>query len=414
MISSAESNIPRIGYVLKRYPRFSETFVVNEILAHEAAGTQIDIFALRPPSDTHFQPGIAKVKAPVQYLRSNNVRAGEFWSAAEQWLETDPTNFSKLAGSLDTGGLEVYQSMQLAESIRKRGIEHLHAHFGTSAATVARLASLLTGVPYTFTAHAKDIFHEYVDAEGLGQKIKDASSVVTVSDYNVTHLRAEYPRYADKIVRIYNGLPISHFQFSPYGEREPLILAVGRLVEKKGFCDLILACNILRQNGNSFHCEIIGSGDEEPSLRHMIQENGLENLVRLTGPLPSDAVADRLRQASVLVAPCVTASTGDRDGLPTILLEAMALGTPIIGTDVTGIPEVIHHQRTGLLLPEQEPELLANHISHLLKNRQQASNLAREARELVEQEFNIEQNATKIRALFCPAQVQARVLTEVV
>jgi len=414
MTSNTQTDTPRVGYVLKRYPRFSETFVVNEILAHEAAGTQIDIFALRPPSDTHFQPGIAKVRAPVQYLRSNNVRAGEFWTAAEQWLEADPDRFSMLAGTVDTGGLEVYQSMQLAESVQKRGIQHLHAHFGTSAATVARLTSLLTGVPYTFTAHAKDIFHEYVDAEGLGQKIADAAAVVTVSDYNVAHLRTEYPRFADKLVRIYNGLPISLFHFSPYGEREPLILAVGRLVEKKGLCDLVSACKIIHENGGTFRCDIVGGGEEESTLRRKILSAGLENFVRLTGPLPSDAVADRLRQASVLVAPCVTASTGDRDGLPTILLEAMALGTPIIGTDVTGIPEVVQHERTGLLVPEKEPQLLASCINRLLQDSELAASLAKAARALVEQEFNIERNAAKIRALFAPTQATPQLMAEAV
>lgn len=409
-----ETITPRIGYVLKRYPRFSETFVVNEILAHEGSGTKIDIFALRPPSDTHFQPGITKVKAPVQYLRSNNVRAGEFWAAAEYWLQTAPANFAKLAGTLDIGGLEVYQAMQMAESVRKRGIQHLHAHFGTSAATVARLASLLTGVPYTFTAHAKDIFHEYVHAGGLGQKIADASGVVTVSDYNVAHLCREYPHSAEKIVRVYNGLPLRDFPFSPYGEREPLVIAVGRLVEKKGFGDLVAACNILRQNGVAFRCQIVGGGDEESRLRRKIEDADLLNFVELTGPLPSNEVANRLRQASVFVAPCITAETGDRDGLPTVLLEAMALGTPIVATNVTGIPEVIHHERTGLLLPEKEPELLAIYVSRMLRERQLARQLALAARELVEREFNIDQNAAKIRALFTPAQTEAQLLAEAV
>ncbi|MGI9455653.1 MAG: glycosyltransferase family 4 protein [Aeoliella sp.] len=400
MMVHQPANDPRIGYVLKRYPRFSETFIVNEILAHEAAGARIDIFALRPPADTHFQPGIAKVRGPVQYLRSNNVRAGEFWTALEPWLQDDTASLSTLAGSIDTEGQEVYQAFQLAVSVRKRRIEHLHAHFGTSAATVARLASLLTGVPYSFTAHAKDIFHEYVDSDALGQKITDASAVVTVSDYNVNHLREAYPADADKVVRVYNGLPLDDFPFCEYDHREPLIVAVGRLVEKKGFADLISACAILQQRGVRFRCEIVGGGDEELRLQRQIQDAGLVDRVHLTGPLPLDAVADRLRQASMLVASCITASTGDRDGLPTVLLEAMALGTPAIATAVTGIPEVVHDEQTGLLLPERQPARLAKCITQLLNAPSLGERLAIAARALIESEFDGCRNTAALREVF--------------
>ena len=157
----------RVGYVLKRYPRFSETFVVNEILAHEAAGLAIEIFALRPTVDSHFQHAIANVRADVHYLPGNGLRAGSFWEEISAYGERNPRLWSVLQNSVGTDVLDVYQGVQLALQVERLGIDHLHAHFATSASAVARMASLLTGVPYSITAHAKDIFHEDVNETQL-------------------------------------------------------------------------------------------------------------------------------------------------------------------------------------------------------------------------------------------------------
>lgn len=390
----------RIAYVLKRYPRFSETFVVSEILAHEAAGTDIDIFALRPPTDTRFQPEIARVRGEVTYLQSAGIRAGFLWTLLQPYLEDRDDRIFDLAGALDTSGEEVSQALQLAAAIRTRAITHIHAHFGTSATTVARLASLLTGVPYTFTAHAKDIFHEYVEADALDQKIADAASVVTVSDYNVAHLSREYPQHAHKIARIYNGISLEKYPLRGAATPEPLILAVGRLVEKKGFNHLITACHLLRREGLRFRCEIIGSGEFGDRLHQQIDELALHDVIELTGSRPTDLVAARMRDAALLVVPCITASTGDRDGLPTVLLEAMASGTPCVGTTVTGIPEVIRHEVTGLLVPEQQPAELARSMQRLLHDPALGRELAMAARQLIESNFDIQRNARRLRELW--------------
>lgn len=396
----------RIAYVLKRYPRFSETFVVNEILAHEAAGFELDIFALRPPADSRFQPDIARVKAEVSYLRSGSIRAGQLWQQLTPFLECRNEAVFELGAALDTNGEEVCQALELAQAVQRRGITHLHAHFGTSATTVARMASLLTGVPYTFTAHAKDIFHEYVDANALEQKIADAARVVTVSQFNVDHVAAAYPEHADKMVRIYNGLPLERYPLRTDAPREPLVLAVGRLVEKKGFDDLITACGTLRDRGIGFRCEIVGGGDLHETLERQIDRLELGARVQLTGSLPLDQVAERMRRAAVLAAPCITASTGDRDGLPTVLLEAMATGTPCVATDVTGIPEVIRDGETGILLPERQPSLLADALATVLAAPSLGRKFALAARQLIEQSFDVQRNAQQLRQVFSEAVVQ--------
>ena len=391
------STLP-IAYVLKRYPRFSETFVVNEILAHEKAGAKISIFALRPPADTHFQPSIARVRAPVTYLQSMGVRADDFWKRLEPQLMGD--RLQALVGAVDCDGTEVFQALQLAQALRDCGADHIHAHFATGAATVARLAAGITGIPYSLTAHAKDIYHECVNPLGLGQKLADADTVITVSDYNKWHLDNEYPACAEKICRVYNGLPLDEFPFSPSANRPPIILAIGRLVEKKGFADLIAACSILSQLDVEFRCDLIGGGDFEAPLQRQIATLGLESRVRMLGPQPSDAVVAALQRAAVLAVPCVTALSGDRDGLPTVLLEAMALGTPCVATDVTGIPEVVRDGETGLLVPEQNPERLASALCRLLTDRHLAQQLALRGRRLVEQEFDVHRNTAVLRDLF--------------
>lgn len=403
-------NYHRIAYVLKRYPRFSETFVVNEILAHEAAGIDLDIFALRPPTDSRFQPDIARVKGEVTYLSSGSLRANQLWHQIKPFLANRDEALFDVAGALDTNGEEVCQALELAQSVQQRGITHLHAHFGTSATTVARMASVLTGVPYTFTAHAKDIFHEYVDNNALQQKIADAASVVTVSQFNVDYLSQAYPQHADKIVRIYNGLQLAKYPFRADVAREPLILAVGRLVEKKGFDDLVAACGTLRDRGVDFRCEIVGGGDLHHALSQQIGQLELGSQVQLVGSLPSDQVAERMRHAAVLAVPCVTASTGDRDGLPTVLLEAMATGTPCVATEVTGIPEVIRDGVTGILLPERQPLQLANALAKLLNDGALGRKLAVSARQLIEQSFDVQRNAEQLRRVMAEPTLKSATL----
>jgi len=396
----------KVGYVLKRYPRFSETFVVNEILAHEAAGLEIEVFALRSNTDTHFQHAIADVRAPINHIRSGGIKAESLWSNLDKFAQEFPEKSDILQTATGYPAVEVFQALLLAQEIRDRGIEHLHAHFGTTAAGVARLASLLTDVPYTFTAHAKDIFHEYVDEEMLGRKIADAAAVITVSDYNVSNLSERFPQSSNKIRRIYNGLPLERYPYSAPANRLPKIVAIGRLVEKKGFSDLVDACALLAKSDVPFKCDIIGGGDLKESLHSQIQQLGLTDCVSLTGPLPQQEVHKSIRDAAVCAAPCITATTGDRDGLPTVLLESMALGTPCVSTAVTGIPEIIRDNETGLLIPEREPAKLATAIQKLLGDEPLRARLSKAARELFERNFSIDANTARMRETFAECQPQ--------
>src|SRR5437867_415598 len=183
MFSVSHQQRMRVGYVLKRYPRYSETFIVTEILAHEAAALDVHIFALLAPSDTHFQDCIARVRAPVTYLGGEAVKAAEFWQAVNDAAELLPGLWPQLATARGEAARDVYQAALLAREVHLRGIDHLHAHFATSATSVARMAAEFASVSYSFTAHAKDIYHDNVSPESLRRKLASAAAVVTVSDY---------------------------------------------------------------------------------------------------------------------------------------------------------------------------------------------------------------------------------------
>lgn len=401
-----------IAYVVKRYPRFSETFIVNEILAHEAAGWPVDIFSLGPCLDTHFQNIISAVRGPVTYLPPDAPKASDFWRTLEACAETFPGMWRKLESARGENVKDIHQAMVLALEARKRGIHHFHAHFATSAASVARLAARFSELPFSFTAHAKDIFHESVVVEDLRRKLSAAAAVVTVSDFNLSYLREQYGAAADRVVRLFNGLHLNRFPYQDPADRAPLIVAVGRLVEKKGFSDLLKACALLKEWGVNYRCQIVGSGEEELPLRRELAALGLEPQTQLIGPRPQSEIIQLVQSAAVMAAPCVVGDDGNRDGLPTVLLEAMALGTPCVSTPVTGIPEIIRDGETGLLVPERDPVRLARAMERLLGDADLRVRLATGARRVIEADFDSLRNAEQQRLLFrqCVEEGQTRTL----
>lgn len=390
----------RLAYVVKRFPRYSETFIVNELLAHEAAGWDVEVFSLRPCIDTHFQDTLARLHAPVRHLAGESVKPHDYWTACTRAFEA--------LGSLDAlwsdgavgDGRDVYQALLLARLLHDGRFDHVHAHFASLPATVTRLAAKLARVPWTFTAHAKDIFHQSVAAGDLARKCHEAAAVVTVSDFNQRYLREQCGRPEREIVRIYNGLDLNAVPFGREAARSLDVLAVGRLVEKKGFEVLIDACAQLCRSGCELRCEIVGEGELEPMLRARIASTGIGDCVRMTGPRPQQEVLERMRCAKLFAAPCLVAADGNRDGLPTTILEAMASGAVCISTPVTGIPEVVRHQDTGLLVPSGDPHALATAIRGLLSSNEERRRMASAARALIEDAFDSRATSAQLRALF--------------
>ncbi len=390
----------RVGYVLKMYPRFSETFILTEILAHEAAGLDLTIFSLKHPGDGRFHEALARVRAPVIYLGTESLRATDFWADLVRAGSPNPGVWSRLSAAAGDDVYDVHQAALLSAHVRARGITHLHAHFATSAATVAMHAASMAGVTFSFTAHAKDIYLDSVNHDRMRRLLREASAGVTVSDFNLQHFRATYGPEARRVRRVYNGLDLDEFPFEAPAGRSRSIIGVGRLVEKKGFHSLVEASAILRERGRSFRCEIIGDGPLAGPLAEAVRRRQLEECVVLCGPLPTSQVVQRMRAAAALAAPCVVGADGNRDGLPTVLLEAMALGTPCVSTDVTGIPEVVRHMETGLRVPQHDAVALADALDRLLDDAALRCRLAEPARRLIVDQFDAHRNCRRLRELF--------------
>ncbi|MDF9278668.1 glycosyltransferase family 4 protein [Arthrobacter sp. EH-1B-1] len=409
------SNEGRVGYVLKIYPRFSETFIVTEILAREAAGEDLEIFSLRPPVDPRFHPELARVKAPVTYV-ARPQKLSEGWpiiAAAHNVIPNFAQRFAALLPDLaECEASEVHQGVELATRVTERGITHLHAHFGSIAARTARIASALTGVPFSFTAHAKDIYHEQVDQAELIRLIQAAHHTVTVSDFNYRYLSTLAPAASGRLHRVYNGLELSRFHFrEPAPVHMPFrIAAVGRLVEKKGFSLLIDAVAALVRSGVQVDVRIAGGGELADSLADRVRLLGLSDQIHLLGPRTQSEVIELLRWADVFAAPCIIGADGNADGLPTVLLEAMAMGVVCIGSDVTGIPEVLGGMdgaATGLLVRAGNVEDLILALRTTASDSFDRTATALAARSLIERCFDSRSQSAQLQRLCGTAAAEA-------
>ena len=399
---------PKIGYVLKRFPRLSETFILNELLQLERLGTRLEVYSLvdvaEEESNRPRHKLLQELKSGVTYLPARqplkkwHVKQGRF----------NEGEFSKhvlkeiCGGEVPPESILLLQAAVIGCFARSQGVDHLHAHFASDAATVAMLAARLTGLPFSFTAHAKDIFHSAVNLDLLRQKISEAQFVVTVSEFNRKHLLdLTKEKCAEKIIRLYNGIDLERFKPNTT-RKEPfdVILAVGRLQEKKGLRDLITACRLLADSGQEFRCEIVGDGPEEESIGQHIQKLGLEDRVRLAGAQPQEKIIETFWRATVFVLPCVIAANGDRDALPTALLEAMAAGLPVVSTRLVGIPEIVEHGKTGVLVPPGDPDELSRAIVQILRNSKLQQAFGQAGRARAEQFFDVRENVRKLRGLF--------------
>jgi glycosyltransferase involved in cell wall biosynthesis len=407
----SEANHQRtIAYIVKAWPRLSETFILNEIISLEQRGIPIRIFSVREPDPGPAHSKVAQVRAKVSCLAlrthwkqavAANLRLVRRRPGRYLWLFAEVIIAKFIRGRFGPPR-HFFQAAYLAGILSREPADHLHAHFASTPARVAMLTHRLSGIPYTFTAHAKDIYVS--DPEAFRVKLERARAVVTCTQYNRDFLSKQHGALCDgKLHCIYHGLDVSQFNFTLPRSVEtggPLILSVARLVEKKGVGDLIAAADILRRRGRVFQVEIIGSGPQRESLKAQAKRLGLAARVRLAGSQAHDVVCLAYQRASIFVLPCVIAPNGDRDGIPNVLLEAMASGVPVVSTPVSGIPELVESAVNGLLVPPNDPAALAEAIDKLLASSELRENLARAARARIESSFSLDTGAEKLLALF--------------
>ncbi len=378
----------RVAYVLKRFPRLSETFVLRELLELERLGLDLVVLALGRAEEATVHADYARLKARVVY--------------ADELPEAPAPDAHGGRADSDSRSKEARLARRFVPFVRETGVTHLHAHFATAAADVARRISVDASVPFSLTAHAKDIFHESVSHDALDRLIRDAAFVVTVSEYNVHHLQSVCrSARVTPIHRIYNGIDTLSAASGPDAPRAAeRILGVGRLVEKKGFDVFIDAVALLHAIRPAVRATLIGAGRCEADLTMRIEKRGMGQVITMAGARSQDEVAAAMRTHTVLAVPCIVAGDGDRDGLPTVITEAMAAWLPVVATPVTGIPEIVRHGETGLLVPERNPFALAEALNALLDQPALRLRLAASGRQLVEREFDARRNARGLAELF--------------
>ena len=391
--------MPRFAYLLERFPSFGQTFCYREVAELSRQGITPPIFSIRNPKDEPPQDWDARVIQRVHYLPEEKELLEDVRRACKKGKLT-----AEIIDALDEWGrrtdfLRLYQAVYVGLRLQEMGISHVHAHFTGMAARTAFWVHRFFPVTFSFTAHANDIFAPRNFEIGLDKLVDTARAIVTVSDFAKKFLQERFPERADRMRRIYNGLNLAEFGRADFSSSPPLILAVGRLIAKKGFADLICACGLIAERGKSFRCEIIGEGPLENELRGQIERLNLQNRVALSGAKPQGEVRQRLAAANVFVLPSIIDPEGGMDNLPTVIMEAMATALPVVSTKIGGIPEMVIENETGFLLEPADASALADAIEKVIDDRLLAQRLGHAGYQRTHELFSIEKNVRELSAL---------------
>jgi glycosyltransferase involved in cell wall biosynthesis len=437
MATLAPSDQRSIGYVLMGFPRVSETFIASELLRVEQAGVPLRLFVVKPVEERERDlrhPVVDAIRAQPEHLpdaatltrplhRWRPVDVAPFMPALRRVARRRPQGLARAVATAGAQALrdrrtplsgprkiyikELLQAIALADLVLAApDVRHLHAHFAHGTTTITWHAARIAGLPFSFTGHARDIYAGHLNPKGwLRRKLLAARFVVTCTGANVRHLKRIAP--AADVHLVYHGLNADFERMlaepapASNGAGHPLrILAVGRMVAKKGFDVLVDACDVLRRRGVAFEATIVGQEDKfSGAVRDRIACHGLEGHVRMPGPMGQDALLREYRRASALCMPS-RLLPDDRDGIPNVLVEAMAAGTPVIASAVSGIPELVEHEVNGLLVAPEDPQALADTLLRLHGDPAFSSRLADSARETVAGRFDGPRQATRLAELF--------------
>jgi len=433
----------KIAFILSQFPEMHETFILREFVGLKNKGLNFKIFSLKRCKDKviHSQA--------VQFINDTMYGWLSFWDGVKCCLYR-PFRVMKVLGYI----FKVYASapselvkalyvmgecFYLGKIIKKYHIYHIHSHWATMPTTAAVILNKLFDIPFSLTAHAWDIF---ISQRGLAEKIEKAQFCVTCTNYNKEYLSAlaniianRYPtegspeyyrrtltahlsanRYLSAVVRRtkedplsakiylnYHGIELNNFSFrgmAPEGGKKRRLLAIGRLVETKGFSYLIDACAILKKRGIDFECIIVGKGPLRDKLQKRIISKGLEGVVKLVGAKTQEEIKELLNSALIFIQPSVIARNGDRDGIPNVILEAMSVGVGVVASKVSGIPEVVIDRETGLLVPEKDSVAIADAVQLFLQDKQLYEKCIRNARALIEEKFDAQKNVEQLIGIF--------------
>ena len=398
----------QFAYLFERFPSFGQTFCYREVAELARQGVNSPIFAIRNPKGEPSQDWDQRIVERVHYLPGEEQLLREVRQASKKGKLTE-----EVIGALDEWGrrtdfLRLYQAVYVGLRLQEIGIRHVHAHFAGMAARTAFWIGKFFPITFSFTAHANDIFAPRDFEIGLDKLVDATRVIITETDYAEKFLRERFPGRGDRIHRIYNGLDLAPFVRADFSSTPPLIVAVGRLIPKKGFADLIRACRLLMERGKSFRCEIIGEGPLEEELHQQIAQLGLQGCVELPGAKPQHEIRKYFAAASAFVLPSVIDPDGGMDNLPTVIMEAMAAGLPVISTAVGGIPEMVIQSETGFLVPPGDVAALAGAIERLFNEIGLPRRLGERGFQRAKELFSIEKNVRSLLALIDPDNHEAQ------
>jgi len=400
-----EHAAPRVAYVMSRFPKITETFILYEILELEQAGLAVEICPLLRERATVVHPEAARMMPRVRFrpflsgaivasLWRRLVRSpGRLLSVVAEalWYTRKSRNF--FVGAIGI----LPKTVHMAETLESQGVDHVHAHFASHPALAALIIHRLTGIPFSFTAHGSDI---HIDQTMFDRKLAASAFAVTVCAYNVDFLAERFgPWVRDRLTVLHCGTDTE--VFSPDAtsadaarpEAPFSILCVGALRDVKGHRHLIEACRLLRDEGVPLRCDLVGEGPLKADLERQIAKAGLQGVVRLVGPLPREAVRDAMRAADTVVLPSILARRGDREGIPVCLMEAMACGRPVVSSRQSGIVELVEDGVEGVLCPGGDAPALAAALRRLAADPDLRRRLGQAARDKVIDQFDLRRNA---------------------
>ena len=396
----------RVVYIVRSWPRLSQTFIVNEIRALERRGVPLDIVSLVRSGETVVQPQVADVRAPVSYLdmpeRRGRLHRSVFAAAPGRYLSALALVLRRpglAAGYGDLSALECFkQAVWVAAHIRMTRATHVHAHFAHDPALVGMLAARMANVPFSFTGHARDLYQ--IPARSLAARADRATTLVTCCEANVSFIRETVPGGAQIPVQvIHHGVDLD--RFSPAVSRHdgdaPALVSVGRLVEKKGFDDLLRA---LARIDAPFSLRVYGDGPLHDDLVRLRDELGLAGRVEFMGARDSDEVVAALTGADAFVLTPTTTEDGDRDGIPNVLVEAMACGLPVVTTTAGGITELVDHGVNGLLCNPEDVAAIADSIGEVIADPGLRRRMGATGRRTVEADYDVNVAAARLDALY--------------
>jgi glycosyltransferase involved in cell wall biosynthesis len=417
--------VKRLAYVVNKFPVLSETFIANEIRELRRRGLDIQVYSLFQPEESERLPRTEE-QIPVYYYLPTlspfsliKSHMGFFLRHMGAYVKTlfyvlrnrgkghslFKTVFCMIRGEQPPKHdrqdmvLHFILAVPLAKRIVQDDVSLIHAHFMDAAASVVLCLSGLSRIPYSISAHAYDIF---TPQENFDQKFESAEFILTCTHYNKHYISETHPHLnADKIKVIYHGINLDRFQPDRTPKaKPPVILSVGRLVPKKGFFSLLHACKALKLKQIPFRCRIIGDGPERPRMEMFVKLNNLVDEVEFTGAVdPADMVAE-YRQATLFVLPCVVEENGNRDGIPNVIAEAMAMTLPVVSTTVSGIPELVRHGKTGYLVEPGQVDDLVAYMIELLNSKDRRREMGREGRNMVTEVFDASRLHDDLKAFF--------------